>query len=70
MAEVLMLYLTSVENSHDSPLLDALLSRIAAGDRQALAQFYEQTRAATYGYALSVLKTSRMHRMLSTTVIC
>ena len=54
-----MLYLTSVENSHDSPLLDALLSRIAAGDRQALAQFYEQTRAATYGYALSVLKNEQ-----------
>lgn len=57
--DVLTLYLTSVEDSHDSPTLDALLSRIAAGDRDALAMFYEQTRGAVYSYALSVLKNEQ-----------
>jgi len=57
--KVLTLYLTSVADSHNSPALDALLSRIAAGDRDALARFYEQTRGAVYGYALSVLKNEQ-----------
>lgn len=57
--EVLTLYLTSVADSHDSPALDALLSRVAAGDRDALALFYEQTRGAVYGYALSILRNEQ-----------
>lgn len=40
----------------DRPDLDACISRIAAGDREALAGFYRQTRAAAYGFALSLLK--------------
>ena len=57
--KVLTLYLTSVADSHDSSALDALLHRIAAGDRDALALFYEQTRGAVYGYALSLLRNEQ-----------
>lgn len=57
--DVLMLYLTSVVDSHDSPLPDTLIERIAQGDRTALAEFYEQTRSVVYAYALSVLKNEQ-----------
>ena len=33
--------------------LDELLSGVAAGDREALAQLYRRTRTAGYGLALS-----------------
>lgn len=36
--------------------LDTCIARIADGDKEALAQLYTQTRAAVYGFALSVLK--------------
>ena len=35
---------------------DRCLSRAAQGDRDALAELYTRTRAAVYGYALSLLK--------------
>jgi RNA polymerase sigma factor (sigma-70 family) len=35
---------------------ESLLSRIAAGDREAFAAFYHQTDRAVYGFALSILK--------------
>lgn len=36
--------------------LDNCIRRIAAGEPEAMAQLYEQTRSAVYGFALSVLK--------------
>lgn len=36
--------------------LENCIVRIAGGDRDALAQFYQQTRPAVYGFALSILK--------------
>lgn len=36
--------------------LDTCISRIAGGDKEALAQLYAQTRSAVYGFALSILK--------------
>ncbi len=48
----MMLFVTPAPGSG----LDACISRIAAGDRDALASFYQQTRAAAYGFALSLLK--------------
>lgn len=37
-------------------VLEQELLQIAAGDKTALALFYEQTHAAVYGFALSILK--------------
>lgn len=36
--------------------LENYIARIAGGDREALALFYEQTRSAVYGFALSILR--------------
>ena len=38
--------------------LERLLSGVAAGDREALAQLYHRTRTAVYGLALSYLKNA------------
>ena len=38
--------------------LQALLCRIAAGEREALAELYRRTRTAVYGLALSYLKNA------------
>lgn len=35
------------------------IQKIAAGDREALAALYEQTHAAVYGFALSILKNAQ-----------
>ena len=40
----------------DDALLDNCITRIAQGDRDALAALYERTRPAVYGFALSILK--------------
>lgn len=40
----------------DGTLLDNCITRIAQGDRDALAALYERTRPAVYGFALSILK--------------
>ena len=40
----------------DSAALDLCLSRISAGDQSALAELYDRTRSAIYGFALSLLK--------------
>lgn len=42
--------------SSDVAVLDDLLPRIAAGDRGAFAEFYDQTRSRTYGMILRVLR--------------
>lgn len=36
--------------------LDQLIHQIAAGDKDALAELYHETRAAIYGFSLSILK--------------
>ncbi|MBQ8803830.1 MAG: RNA polymerase sigma factor [Tyzzerella sp.] len=36
--------------------LDALMSRLAVGDKDALAELYHETRAAVYGFSLSITK--------------
>lgn len=46
---------TEAEENED---LDSLLPRIAAQDTEAFRIFYEQTRAAVYGFALSLLKNT------------
>ena len=52
-----MLFLTVAAPVPDGgAALDNCIARIAGGDQQALAQLYEQTRAAVYGFALSILK--------------
>jgi len=38
--------------------LDRLLSEVAVGDREALAQLYRRTRTAVYGLAISYLKNA------------
>lgn len=40
----------------DDALLDNCITRIAQGDRDALAALYERTRPAVYGFALSILE--------------
>lgn len=42
----------------DKQELERLLSGVAAGDREALAQLYHRTRTAVYGMALSYLKNA------------
>lgn len=37
---------------------DDLISRLANGDRDALAELYEETRTAVYGFSLSILKNA------------
>ena len=52
-----MLFLTvAAPSPGDGAALDNCIARIAGGDQAALAQLYEQTRAAVYGFALSILK--------------
>ncbi len=54
-----MIYLTSVNAKHtdeQDALLEQHLADIAQGDKQALAQLYEATRSAVFGFALSILK--------------
>ena len=54
-----MIYLTSVNTMHTDEqvaLLEQHLADIAAGDKQALAQLYEATSSAVFGFALSILK--------------
>ena len=38
--------------------LDALIRRLATGDREALARLYKETQAAVYGFSLSIVKNS------------
>ena len=40
----------------DDALLDNCITRIAQGDRDALAALYERTRPAVFGFALFILK--------------
>lgn len=49
---------TEHSDNTDKAELERLLSGVAAGDRQALAQLYHRTRTAVYGLALSYLKNA------------
>lgn len=40
-------------------ITERYLAQIAAGDKKALASLYEQTHAAVYGFALSILKQTQ-----------
>ena len=40
----------------DDAVLDHCIARIAGGDQEALAELYDRTRPAVYGFALSILK--------------
>ncbi len=52
-----MLFLTvAAPAPGDGAALDNCIARIAGGDQEALAQLYERTRSAVYGFALSILK--------------
>lgn len=54
---ILFTMVVPVERSgHNSHQLDDLIERMAQGDKEALASLYESTRAAVYGFALSILK--------------
>lgn len=52
-----MIFLTSVtENINTESELDELIARIAKGDTDAFAAFYERTKASVYGFSLSILR--------------
>ena len=42
----------------DGAVLDGCMARIAGGDKGALAEFYNRTHTAVYGFALSILKNA------------
>ena len=42
----------------DGAVLDGWMARIAGGDKGALAEFYQKTHTAVYGFALSILKNT------------
>ena len=55
-----MILFTSVvpieRSGHVNHQLDDLITRMARGDKEALASLYEATKAALYGFALSIMK--------------
>ena len=53
-----MLMTTEYTPAADNDTLKQLLSGVAAGDREALAELYHRTRAAVYGMALSYLHSA------------
>ena len=54
----LMTVYESFAETDENQDLDGLLSRIGAEETEAFKLFYEQTRAAVYGFALSLLKNT------------
>lgn len=54
----LMTIYESFSESKTVEELDVLLPKIANGDNDAFKSFYEQTKAAVYGFALSLLKNT------------
>ena len=62
-----MLMTTEYAPAEERRELQRLLIRVAGGDRDALAELYQRTRAAVYGLALSYLKNAHdvriSHRM-------
>ena len=56
---VLLMNIAAPLSGSDPAQIDQYLAQIAAGDRDALAQLYESTHAAVYGFALSLLKNAQ-----------
>lgn len=54
-----MLMTTEYAPAEERRELQRLLIRVAGGDRDALAELYQRTRAAVYGLALSYLKNAQ-----------
>lgn len=54
---IALLQNSGIELNTDSHL-DELLYRLAAGDKGALAKLYDKTRAAIYGFSLSITKNA------------
>ena len=54
-----MLMTTEYAPPEDRHELQQLLIRVAGGEREALAELYQRTRAAVYGLALSYLKNAQ-----------
>ena len=54
-----MLMTTEYAPAEERHELQRLLLRVAGGDRDALAELYQRTRAAVYGLALSYLKNAQ-----------
>lgn len=54
----LMTVYESFTETDENEDLDSLLPRIAAQDTEAFRIFYEQTKAAVYGFALSLIKNT------------
>lgn len=52
----MLLFMTAAAPPTDGAMLDNCIKDIAGGDREALAALYTQTRAAVYGFALSMVK--------------
>lgn len=53
---MLTFYLTSVTAGTDRPCVEQLIARVGGGDREAFAALYEETHAALYAYAWSMVK--------------
>ena len=53
---MLTFHLTSVTAGTDRPCVEQWIVRVGDGDREALAALYEETHAALYAYAWSMLK--------------
>ena len=54
-----LLMTTEYSPAEDRHALQQLLIRIAGGERDALAELYQRTRTAVYGFALSYLKNAQ-----------
>ena len=51
-----MVFLLTVATPPEEEKLDALLAALAAGEKEALAGLYEETRTPVYAFAFSILK--------------
>ena len=56
MYSICLTSITEYSQHPDAKELEEALELIAKGDRDALIRFYESTKAAVYGFALSILK--------------
>ena len=65
-----MLMTTEYAPAEDRHELQQLLIHIAGGEREALAELYQRTRAAVYGLALSYLKNAPTRRISHRTSMC
>lgn len=53
-----MLFMTVATSEYsEAKVLESLLARIAKGDKSALGELYDRTRAAVFGFAMSMAST-------------